>query len=63
MTDHYETNLQHITEEMKRIDLLIHLQVQRIRQKKDVVDGFQGFYVSDEEINCEAIFLRRCATL
>jgi AAA+ superfamily predicted ATPase len=51
MTDHYETNLQHIAEELTRIDLMIHLQVERFRQKKDVVDGFQGLYVSDEEIN------------
>lgn len=51
MTDHYETNLQHIAEELTRIDLLIHLQVRRIRQKKEVVDEFQGLYVSDEEIN------------
>ena len=51
MTDHYETNLQHILDELKRIDLMIHLQVQRIRQKNEVVDGFQGLYVSDEEIN------------
>ena len=51
MTDYYEDNLQYISEELKRIDLLIHLQVLRIRQKKDVVDGFQGLYISDEEIN------------
>ena len=44
MTDYYETNLQHISEELKRIDLMIHLQV-------DMVDGFQGLYISDEEIN------------
>ncbi|MBE9593585.1 MAG: hypothetical protein IMF19_08900, partial [Proteobacteria bacterium] len=32
-------------------DLLIHLQVLKIRCKKEDVDGFQGLYVSDEEIN------------
>ena len=51
MTSYYDTNLQHISEELKRIDLLIHLQVLKIRQKKEVVDGFQGLYVSEEEIN------------
>jgi len=51
MTHYYEDNLQYISEELKRIDLMIHLQVERIRQKKDVVDGFQGLYVSDEEID------------
>ena len=51
MTTYYEDNMQHISEELKRIDLLIHLQILRIRQKKEVVDEFQGMYVSDEEIN------------
>ena len=51
MTSYYDTNLQHISEELKRIDLLLHLHVLKIRQKKEVVDGFQGLYVSDEEIN------------
>ena len=51
MTTHYETNLQHISEELKRIDLLIYQQILRISQKKEVVDGFQGLYISDEEIN------------
>ena len=51
MTTYYETNLQHISEELKRIDLMIYQQVLKIRQKKEVVDGFQGLYISDEEIN------------
>ena len=51
MTSYYDTNLQHISEEIKRVDLLIQLQVLKIRQKKEVVDGFQGLYVSEEEIN------------
>ena len=46
---HY--NPQHIGEELKRIDLLIHLQVLKIRCKKEDVDGFQGLYVTEEEIN------------
>nr|QNO51022.1 ATP-dependent zinc metalloprotease FtsH [Methanosarcinales archaeon ANME-1 ERB6] len=51
MTSYYDTNLQHISEELKRVDLLIRLQVLKIRQKKEVVDGFQGLYVSEDEIN------------
>jgi DNA replication protein DnaC len=51
MTNYYNTNLQHIGEELKRIDLLIQLHVLKIRCKKEVVDGFQGLYVSEEEIN------------
>jgi uncharacterized coiled-coil DUF342 family protein len=51
MTTYYNTNLQHISEEIKRVDLLIQLHVLKIRQKKEVVDGFQGLYVSEEEIN------------
>jgi hypothetical protein len=51
MTNYYETNMQHILEDLKRIDLMIQLQVLKIRCKKEDVDGFQGLYVSDEEIN------------
>jgi SpoVK/Ycf46/Vps4 family AAA+-type ATPase len=51
MTSYYNTNLQHISEELKRVDLLIQLQVLKIRHKKEVVDGFQGLYVSEDEIN------------
>jgi len=51
MTKYYHNNMQHIAEELKRIDLLIHLQVLKIRCKKEDVDGFQGLYVSEEEIN------------
>ncbi|NOQ33837.1 MAG: AAA family ATPase [Methanosarcinales archaeon] len=51
MAEYYETNMQYILDELKRIDLLIHLEVQRIREIDAVMDGFQGLYVSDEEIN------------
>ncbi len=51
MTKYYHNNLQHIAEEIKRIDLLIHLHVLKIRCKKEVGDGFQGLYVSEEQIN------------
>nr|CBH39166.1 conserved hypothetical protein, AAA ATPase family [uncultured archaeon] len=51
MATYYETNLPYIGEELKRIDLLIQLHVLKIRSKKEVVDGFQALYVSEEEIN------------
>lgn len=51
MTEYYHNNMQHIAEELKRIDLLLQLHVLKIRHKKEVVDGFQALYVSDEEIN------------
>jgi SpoVK/Ycf46/Vps4 family AAA+-type ATPase len=51
MITYYETNLQHISEELKRIDLLIHLQILRIRDKNGEVDEFRGLYISEEEIN------------
>jgi hypothetical protein len=50
MTTHYNTNLQHISEELKRIDLMIPMHILKISQKKEVEDGFQGLYISDEEI-------------
>lgn len=43
--------MQYISEELERIDLLIHLQVLKVRQKKEVVDGFGGLYISDEEVD------------
>ena len=51
MTTYYETNMQHILDELKRIDLMIHLQILRIRDKNGEVDEFRGLYISEEEIN------------
>jgi hypothetical protein len=51
MTNYYETNMQHILEELKRIDLMIYQQIQRIRQKIEDVDEFRGLYISEEEID------------
>jgi len=49
--NYYQKNLQHIQDELKRIDLLIDLQVARFRQENKVMDGFQGIYISDEEVD------------
>jgi len=51
MADYYKTNLQHIQDELKRIDVLLNLQVSRFRQDNKVMDGFQGIYISEDEIN------------
>jgi len=53
MTNPYETNMHYIIEERKRIDLMIQLHVLKIRCKKEVVDGFQGLYASEEEIKMD----------
>ena len=51
MTTYYETNLQHILDELKQIDLLIYQQVLRIREKSEDADEFRGLYISEEEID------------
>ena len=53
MTNPYETNMQHISEELKRIDLMIPMHILKIRQKKEVEDGFQGLYVSEVELKMD----------
>lgn len=49
MTTYYGTNMQHISEELKRIDLLIYPQILRILQKSEDVDEFRGLYRSKEK--------------
>ncbi|RLG26128.1 hypothetical protein DRN85_03870 [Methanosarcinales archaeon] len=51
MASYYETNLQHISEELKRIDLMLHLQILKMRLKNRVTNEFGGFCISDEEID------------
>ena len=43
--------MQHISEELKRIDLMIYQQVLKIRQKSEEEDEFRGLYISEEEID------------
>jgi len=51
MTSYYKTNLQHILEELKKIDLMLHLQILKMRLENRVTNEFGGFCVSDEEID------------
>lgn len=51
LPNYYETNMQHVTEELKRIDLMIRLQILKTRQKNKDPYEFGGLYISDEEIN------------
>jgi SpoVK/Ycf46/Vps4 family AAA+-type ATPase len=48
----YGTNLEHLSSEMKRLDLLIHLEVlkQRNEQPATPLDQFRGLVMTDEEI-------------
>lgn len=51
MTNYYKTNLQQLQEELKRIDLLIDLQIAKFRQENKIMNEFQGVYISDEEVD------------
>lgn len=51
MANYYKTNLQHLQDELKRIDLLIDLQVAKFRQENKIMNEFQGVYISDEEVD------------
>lgn len=51
MTDQYKNNLEHIQEELQRIDLLIDIQVIKFRHDNKIMDGYQGIYISDEEVD------------
>ncbi|RZN44154.1 MAG: hypothetical protein EFT35_00430, partial [Methanophagales archaeon ANME-1-THS] len=51
MTGYYETNLQHIQDALKRIDLLIQLRILEIRAEHADVNEFSGLYISEEEID------------
>lgn len=51
MTDYYKTNLQHIQDELKRINILIDLQVAKFRQQNKIMGEFQGIYISDNEVD------------
>jgi SpoVK/Ycf46/Vps4 family AAA+-type ATPase len=45
----YATSLEHALAELRRIDLLIRLQVFRARQIKKTDDPFQGLYITDDD--------------
>jgi AAA+ superfamily predicted ATPase len=47
----YRTSLEHLLDEMGRIDLLIQNQIRRVRGMQPINDGLQGMYISDEEVD------------
>lgn len=48
----YKNSLEHILEELKRIDLIIRLQVLRFRMMgRETLDEFRGLYIKEEEID------------
>jgi SpoVK/Ycf46/Vps4 family AAA+-type ATPase len=49
--EYYATSLQHILAELERVDLLIRIQVWRARQIQQLDDEFQGFYISEREVD------------
>lgn len=42
----YQNNLEHLLEELHRIDLIVRLNLKNMGQ-----DDFQGLYISEKEIN------------
>jgi SpoVK/Ycf46/Vps4 family AAA+-type ATPase len=50
-TEHYTSSLEHILAELERLDLLIRVQVWRARQVQAADEGFQGIYLSEEEVD------------
>ena len=50
--DHYTTSLQHILAELARLDLLLRVQVWRVRQQRQEQQaGLAALYIPDEEID------------
>src|SRR5262245_19914778 len=48
----YENSLEHLLEELWRIDLLIRHQVLRFRMRgQEALDEFRGLYIKEEEID------------
>ena len=46
----YENSLEHLIEELHRIDLLVSLHCERCKEKYSG-DDFQGLYISENEVN------------
>ena len=51
----YENSLEHIADEMKRLDILLHMKVLKHQQSTQPMDPFQGLIISEAEIT--ALFL------
>ncbi len=48
----YETSLEHLLDELKRIDLIVSLHCRKFKKEHgEGADGFQGLFISDNEIN------------
>lgn len=48
----YKTNLEHLLDELKRIDLIVSFHCRRFRKEHgERADGFQGLFISDNEID------------
>ncbi|MFQ5888371.1 MAG: hypothetical protein ACE5HY_06710, partial [Candidatus Hydrothermarchaeales archaeon] len=53
MQNYYENSLQHLQDELKRIDLLIYRQIQRLRDERhnNTTKEYRGLFISEEEID------------
>jgi SpoVK/Ycf46/Vps4 family AAA+-type ATPase len=48
----YKNSLEHLMEELRRIDLMVNLNLEKRRAEQGAsVDGFQGLYISEEEVD------------
>ncbi len=48
----YENNLEHLLDELQRIDLIVRLHLEKYRaHNQESTDYFQGLYVSEDEVN------------
>ena len=48
----YENNLEHLLDELYRIDLIVRLNIEKWRaEHSGNADGFQGLYISENEVN------------
>ena len=51
VTPYYTSSLQHITAELSRLDLLIRVQVWRVRQARQSDENLSPFYIPEDEID------------
>lgn len=51
MPSYYETNIQYLLDELKKLDLLIQIKIARMGQKSQSEDMFKGLYISEEDVS------------
>lgn len=51
MPNYYQTDIQYLQDELKKLDLLIRLRIARMGQIGQSEDMFRGLYISDEEVS------------